>query len=61
MAALAMLGGVGFTVSLLIAELSLAGDAAERAKAAVLLASALASLAASAMLLRRRGTRRDGA
>lgn len=61
MAALAMLGGVGFTVSLLIAELSLAGDAAERAKAAVLLASALASLVASAMLLRRRGTQRDGA
>ncbi|GAB2652267.1 Na+/H+ antiporter NhaA [Saccharopolyspora gloriosae] len=53
LSALAMLGGVGFTVSLLIAELSLAGDAAERAKTAVLIASALASLVASAMLLRR--------
>ncbi|WP_258718647.1 Na+/H+ antiporter NhaA [Saccharopolyspora gloriosae] len=53
LSALAMLGGVGFTVSLLIAELSLAGDAAERAKTAVLIASALASLIASAILLRR--------
>ncbi|GGM65545.1 Na(+)/H(+) antiporter NhaA [Longimycelium tulufanense] len=53
MAAVAMLGGVGFTVSLLIAELSLADAAAERAKAAVLLASALASLLAAAMLIRR--------
>ena len=52
-AAIAMLGGVGFTVSLLIAELSLSGDAAERAKAAVLLASAAASLIASVMLVRR--------
>ncbi|GAA2820548.1 Na+/H+ antiporter NhaA [Saccharopolyspora taberi] len=51
--ALAMLGGVGFTVSLLIAELSLEGPAAERAKAAVLIASALASLLAAVMLLRR--------
>jgi NhaA family Na+:H+ antiporter len=46
-----MLGGVGFTVSLLIAELSLSGDAAERAKAAVLLASAAASLIASVALI----------
>ncbi|WP_190819343.1 Na+/H+ antiporter NhaA [Saccharopolyspora pogona] len=53
MAALAMLGGVGFTVSLLIADLSLAGAAAERAKAAVLIASAIASLLAAAVLLRR--------
>ena len=53
LAALAVLGGVGFTVSLLIAELSLSGSAAERAKAAVLIASALASLVASAMLVRR--------
>ncbi|MCA1226207.1 Na+/H+ antiporter NhaA [Saccharopolyspora sp. 6M] len=51
--ALAVLGGVGFTVSLLIAELSLAGDAAERAKTAVLIASALAALIAAALLLRR--------
>jgi NhaA family Na+:H+ antiporter len=53
LAALALLGGVGFTVSLLIAELSLEGEAAELAKAAVLLASAIASLAAAAVLLRR--------
>ncbi|MER7079068.1 sodium/proton antiporter, NhaA family (TC 2.A.33.1.1) [Saccharopolyspora kobensis] len=53
MAALAMLGGVGFTVSLLIADLSLEGAAAERAKAAVLIASAIASLVAAAILLRR--------
>nr|WP_281248803.1 Na+/H+ antiporter NhaA [Saccharopolyspora flava] len=53
MGALAMLGGVGFTVSLLITELALEGAAAERAKAAVLIASALASLLAAATLLRR--------
>ena len=51
--ALAMLGGVGFTVSLLLADLSLTGPAAERAKAAVLIASATASLLAAALLLRR--------
>ncbi|MGW1682601.1 Na+/H+ antiporter NhaA [Saccharopolyspora sp. NPDC002376] len=50
MAALAILGGVGFTVSLLIADLSLDGAAAERAKAAVLIASAIASLLAAALL-----------
>jgi Na+:H+ antiporter, NhaA family len=53
MTALAMLGGVGFTVSLLIAELSLSGEAAERAKAAVLIASFVASLVAAAILIRR--------
>jgi Na+:H+ antiporter, NhaA family len=53
MAALAVLGGVGFTVSLLIADLSLQGAAAERAKAAVLIASATASLLAAVVLLRR--------
>ncbi len=51
LAALAILGGIGFTVSLLIADLSLSGDAAERAKAAVLIASAVASLVATAILL----------
>lgn len=60
MAAVAMLGGVGFTVSLLIAELSLSGDAAERAKAAVLLASAAASLLAAVALFRRGRARRSG-
>ncbi|MEV4052675.1 Na+/H+ antiporter NhaA [Amycolatopsis sp. NPDC049688] len=53
MAALSVLGGVGFTVSLLIAELALPGDASELAKAAVLIASATASLLAAALLLRR--------
>ncbi|MCP2258000.1 sodium/proton antiporter, NhaA family [Streptoalloteichus tenebrarius] len=59
MAAVAMLGGVGFTVSLLIADLSLDTDAAERAKAAVLLASAVASLLAAAMLVRRSRVHRN--
>jgi NhaA family Na+:H+ antiporter len=52
-AALAVLGGVGFTVSLLIADLSLDGEMTELAKAAVLMASAVASLLAAAMLVRR--------
>jgi Na+:H+ antiporter, NhaA family len=54
-AAVAMLGGVGFTVSLLIAELSLADlpDLLETTKAAILLASAAASLIGAAMLIRR--------
>jgi len=56
LSAVAMLGGVGFTVSLLIAQLSLDGAAVERAKAAVLIASLVAALLAAAML-RRRGTR----
>ncbi|MBB4687721.1 Na+/H+ antiporter NhaA [Amycolatopsis jiangsuensis] len=53
LSALAMLGGVGFTVSLLIAELALPGDTSELAKAAVLIASAVASLGAAALLVRR--------
>jgi NhaA family Na+:H+ antiporter len=55
LAAVSMLGGVGFTVALLIAELSLAdhGELLETAKAAVLLASALASLLGAALLVRR--------
>ncbi len=51
--AVAMLGGVGFTVSLLIADLALDGEAAEQAKAAVLVASLVASLMAAVMLVRR--------
>jgi NhaA family Na+:H+ antiporter len=51
--AVAMLGGVGFTVSLLIADLALDGHTAEQAKAAVLLASLAASLLASVLLVRR--------
>ena len=53
LAALSVLGGVGFTVSLLIAELSLPDGESELAKAAVLIASATASLLAAALLLRR--------
>jgi NhaA family Na+:H+ antiporter len=50
-----MLGGVGFTVSLLIAELALAdqGPLLATAKAAVLVGSAAASLLGAAMLFRR--------
>ena len=55
LAAVSMLGGVGFTVSLLIAELALAdqGPLLDTAKAAVLLASAAASLVGAALLFRR--------
>ena len=53
MGAVAMLGGVGFTVSLLIAELSLSREDAELAKAAVLIASAVASLLAAGLLAKR--------
>jgi NhaA family Na+:H+ antiporter len=64
MVAVSMLGGVGFTISLLMAELSLAGAAEplrESAKAAVLIGSALAALLASAMLaVRSRAHRRAG-
>ena len=51
--AVAMLGGVGFTVSLLIADLALDGRDMELAKGAVLVASMLASLLAAALLVRR--------
>jgi NhaA family Na+:H+ antiporter len=51
--AVAMLGGVGFTVSLLIADLSLDGPDMELAKAAVLAASLVASLLAAVLLVRR--------
>lgn len=51
--ALSLLGGVGFTVSLLIADLALPADASELAKAAVLIASGIASLLAAVMLLKR--------
>ncbi len=57
MFALSVLGAIGFTVSLLVAELALSGlgddSAVELAKAAVLLTSLAASLAGSALLLRR--------
>jgi Na+:H+ antiporter, NhaA family len=55
MAAVSMLGGVGFTVSLLIAELSLVDqpEVLDAAKAAVLIASAAAALIGAALLVRR--------
>ncbi len=55
LAAVSMLGGVGFTVSILIAELSLAdeGPLLDTAKAAVLVGSAAASLLGAALLVRR--------
>ncbi|MGN2634687.1 Na+/H+ antiporter NhaA [Nocardia takedensis] len=57
MFALSVLGAIGFTVSLLVAELALAevgdGSAVETAKAAVLVTSLAASLAGSALLWRR--------
>ncbi len=49
----AVLAGVGFTVALLVAELSFTGEAAEAAKTAVLIGSVVAALLA-ALLLRRR-------
>lgn len=49
--AVAMLGGVGFTVSLLIADLSLQDS--DAAKVAVLIASLAASLLAAVLLIRR--------
>ncbi|MGU3293133.1 Na+/H+ antiporter NhaA [Williamsia sp. M5A3_1d] len=53
MLAVAILGGIGFTVSLLIAELALPPEEAELAKAAVLLSSMVASLIGAAALIRR--------
>ena len=57
MFALSVLGGIGFTVSLLVADLALAGvgdgSEAEIAKAAVLVTSLMASLIGSALLWRR--------
>ena len=48
----AVLAGIGFTVSLLVAELSFTGAEAEAAKAAVLAASVVAALS-GALILRR--------
>ncbi|MFH5240841.1 Na+/H+ antiporter NhaA [Antrihabitans spumae] len=57
MFALSVLGAIGFTVSLLVAELAMAdvgdGTSLEIAKAAVLITSLAASLMGSALLLRR--------
>ncbi len=51
--AVAMLGGVGFTVSLLLADLTPDGADMEIAKGAVLVASLIASLVAAVLLVRR--------
>ncbi|OLF15836.1 Na+/H+ antiporter NhaA [Actinophytocola xanthii] len=51
--AVAVLGGVGFTVSLLIADLALDGEDVELATSAVLVASTLAALLAAVLLVRR--------
>lgn len=54
-AAVGLIGGIGFTVALLIAELSYEGDPLDSAKLAVLVASILAAiLAGFALLLRGR-------
>jgi Na+:H+ antiporter, NhaA family len=53
---LGVLGGVGFTVSLLLADLAYDGTRAAHAKTAVLAASVLSALVAAALL--RRGARR---
>lgn len=51
--AVAVLGGAGFTVSLLLADLSLDGADREIVEGAVLAASLIASLVAAVLLLRR--------
>jgi Na+:H+ antiporter, NhaA family len=58
--AVAMLGGVGFTVSLLIADLSLDGEDMALAKGAVLVASMVAALLAAVLLSRRNKARSAG-
>jgi NhaA family Na+:H+ antiporter len=52
LAGVAVLAGIGFTVSLLVAELSFTGAEAEAAKAAVLAASVIAAVAGAAILRR---------
>ena len=49
----ALLAGVGFTVALLVADLSFGAEEAEAAKTAVLLGSVVSALAAGAVLHRR--------
>jgi NhaA family Na+:H+ antiporter len=51
--AVAVLAGIGFTVSLLIAELSFTAEQAEHAKAAVLIGSVASAITAGGLLMRR--------
>lgn len=64
MFALSVLAGIGFTVSLLVAELALhdveGGESLALAKAAILMASLAAALLGSALLLRRGRVHRAG-
>ena len=53
LAGLAVLGGVGFTVSLLVSDLSFSGTLAEEAKTGVLVGSVAAALTGAALLGRR--------
>ncbi len=53
MLALSVLGAIGFTVSLLVADLSLAGDDAQLVKAAVLGTSVVAAILGSVLLIHR--------
>jgi NhaA family Na+:H+ antiporter len=59
MVGLAILAGVGFTVALLVADLSYDGARAEAAKTAVLLGSVVAALLAGALLRRRNRRHRN--
>jgi NhaA family Na+:H+ antiporter len=52
-AAVGVLAGIGFTVSLLLADLSFSGELADRAKEAVFLGSVASALVASGLLLHR--------
>ncbi|MGH3484049.1 MAG: Na+/H+ antiporter NhaA [Nocardioidaceae bacterium] len=52
-AAVAVLAGVGFTVSLLLADLSFSGEQADHATAAVLIGSLASAIVASGLLMRR--------
>jgi NhaA family Na+:H+ antiporter len=56
---LAVLAGVGFTVALLVADLSYDGKEAEAAKTAVLFGSVVAALLAGGILRRRNRHHRD--
>jgi Na+:H+ antiporter, NhaA family len=52
-AAVGVLSGIGFTVSLLIADLAFAGELVDQAKSAVLAGSVLSAIVASGLLVRR--------